>query len=144
MKLWLEREKDVNVNHKRVLRVMNKYNLLSVIRRKSVYKFKPNGDLIYTNLLNRNFRVDEPNSKWVTDISYIITPEGILFLSAIRDLFDNYVVAHKMATRQEYALVSETIHAALSSEKPKHKIILHSDGGCQSFSFGYRDDTKGN
>ncbi len=144
VKLWLEREKGVNINHKRVLRVMNKYNLLSVLRRKSVYKFKPNGDLIYTNLLNRNFRVDEPNSKWVTDISYIITPEGVLFLSAIRDLFDNYVVAHKMATRQEYALVSETIHAALSSEKPKHKVILHSDGGGQYRSFGYRDDTKEN
>lgn len=88
VKLWLEREKGVCVNHKRVLRVMNKYNLLSVIRRKKLYKFKLNGNLKYANILNRNFHVDMPNCKWVTDISYIITPEGVLFLSAIRDLYD--------------------------------------------------------
>ena len=141
VKLWLEREKGLKINHKRILRVMNKYNLLSVIRRKSIYKFKQNGNLVYANILNRNFRVDEPNCKWVTDISYIITPEGVMFLSAIRDLFDNYVVAYKMATRQEYALVSETIRSALSCEKPKRKIILHSDGGGQYRSFGYHNET---
>lgn len=141
VKLWLEREKGVCVNHKRVLRVMNKYNLLSVIRRKKLYKFKLNGNLKYANILNRNFHVDMPNCKWVTDISYIITPEGVLFLSAIRDLYDNYVVAYKMSTRQEYALVSETIQTALNLEKPKQKIILHSDGGGQYRSFGYHDDT---
>lgn len=141
VKLWLEREKGVCVNHKRVLRVMNKYNLLSVIRRKKLYKFKLNGNLKYANILNRNFHVDMPNCKWATDISYIITPEGVLFLSAIRDLYDNYVVAYKMSTRQEYALVSETIRAALDLEKPKQKVILHSDGGGQYRSFGYHDDT---
>lgn len=120
---------------------MNKYNLLSVIRRKKLYKFKLNGNLKYANILNRNFHVDMPNCKWVTDISYIITPEGVLFLSAIRDLYDNYVVAYKMSTRQEYALVSETIRAALDLEKPKQKVILHSDGGGQYRSFGYHDDT---
>jgi transposase InsO family protein len=121
---------------------MNKYNLLSVIRRRSFYKFRLNGDLIYANILNRNFRADKPNCKWVTDISYIITPEGVLCLSAIRDLFDNYVVAYKMSVRQGYALVSETIRAAMETEKPQRKVILHSDGGGQYRSFGYREDTK--
>lgn len=138
--LWIEREKGICINHKRILRVMSKYNLLSVIRRRSLYKFKLNGNLVYANILNRNFHVDMPNCKWVTDISYIITPEGVLFLSAIRDLFDNYIVAYKMATRQEYALVSETIRAALTCEKPKQKVILHSDGGGQYRSFGYHND----
>ena len=62
-------------------------------------------------------------------------------MPAIRDLYDNYVVAYKMSTRREYALVSETIRAALDLEKQKQKIILHSNGGGQYRSFGYHDDT---
>ncbi len=49
---------------------------------------------------------------------------------------------HIMSTQQEYALVSETIRAALNFEKPKQKVILHSDGGGQYRSFGYHDDTS--
>ena len=61
---------------------MQKYNLLSVIRRK---KYRNYGNYIhkYENLLNRNFHADRPNQKWVTDISYIHTKQGVLYLSLI-------------------------------------------------------------
>ena len=49
----------------------------------------------YKNLLNRQFRADRPNTKWVTDIFYIQTKQGVLYLSIIRDLYDNSVVAYK-------------------------------------------------
>ena len=96
---WLK-DRNIEKNPKTVLRVMKKYALLSEIRRhrkwvnlgQQVYKYK--------NLLKRQFHADRPNTKWVTDISYIHTKEGVLYLSMIRDLYDNSIVAYKTASRQ--------------------------------------------
>ena len=73
---------------------MQKYNLLSVVRRK---KFHYCSQYLhrYPNALNREFTADRPNQKWVTDISYIKTNQGFLYLSIIRDLYDNSIVAYK-------------------------------------------------
>lgn len=54
----------------------------------------------YENLLDRDFRADRPNSKWVTDISYIHTGQGVLYLSMIRDLYDNSIVVYKTTAQQ--------------------------------------------
>jgi putative transposase len=62
--------------------------------------------------LNRNFVAKEPNSKWVTDISYIHTTQGVLYLLMIKDLYDNFVVAYDMGTTQDNALVYRTIKKA--------------------------------
>ena len=85
--IWLEK-RGIHHNPKTVLRVMRKYNLLSVVRRKKYINY---GQYLhrYPNLLNRDFKADRPNQKWVTDISYIRTEEGFLYLSIIRDLYDN-------------------------------------------------------
>ena len=89
--IWLER-KGIYRNPKTILRVMQKYNLLSVVRRK---KFSYCSQYLhrYPNVLNRDFSAERPNQKWVTDISYIKTSEGFLFLSVIRDLYDNSIVS---------------------------------------------------
>lgn len=134
---WLKREKGLTVNHKKVWRITSSNNMLSVIRRKKTFHYKPNGNLIYENVMNRNFYADRPNEKWVTDISYIIVPEGTLYLSAIRDLCGNFIVAYKTAKRQDYSLVKNTINAAVSAENPKENLILHSDGGGQYRSWDY-------
>ncbi len=67
----------------------------------------------YENLLNRNFVADRPNQKWVTDISYIHTAQGVMYLSMIRDLFDNSIVAYKIGTEQTVNLVLNTIKLAM-------------------------------
>ena len=71
----------------------------------------------YENLLNRDFHADRPNSKWVTDISYIHTGQGVLYLSMIRDLYDNSIVAYKTAESQTINLVLDTIRLAVKQEK---------------------------
>ena len=133
--LWLERER-IYRNPKTVLRIMQKYDLLSVIRRKKYRKYT---DVIhkYPNLLNRNFKADKPNQKWVTDISYIHTSQGVLYLSVIRDLYDNSIVAYKTSTTQNVALVLNTIKAAKKKEKVTAELQLHSDQGFQYTSNGY-------
>ena len=135
---WLK-DRNIEKNPKTVLRVMKKYGLLSEIRRhrkwvnlgQQVYKYK--------NLLKRQFHADRPNTKWVTDISYIHTKEGVLYLSMIRDLYDNSIVAYKTASRQTVNLVLDTIRLAMKKEKKRvaAELQLHSDQGFQYTSQAY-------
>ena len=91
----------------------------------------------YPNLLNRNFTADRPNQKWVTDISYIRTGQGFLYLSVIRDLYDNSIIAYKTGTEQNINLVLNTIRAAKRNEKVTAELKLHSDQGFQYTSQAY-------
>lgn len=85
---WLA-NRGIHRNPKTILRVMKKYGQLSEIRRRR--KWVNLGQQIhrYANLLDRKFHADHPNSKWVTDISYIHTGEGVMYLSMIRDLYQH-------------------------------------------------------
>lgn len=123
-------------NPKTILRVMQKYNLLSVVRRK---KFHDCSQYLhrYPNILNREFTAERPNQKWVTDISYIKTARGFLYLSIIRDLYDNSIVAYKMDKEQSVKLVLDTIKAAKKKEKITAELQLHSDQGFQYTSHAY-------
>ena len=96
----------------------------------------------YENLLNRDFHTERPNSKWVTDISYIHTEQGILYLSMIRDLYDNSIVAYKTAAQQTVNLVLDTIRLAMNKEKVAGELHLHSDQGFQYTSQAYFNLTK--
>lgn len=135
VQLWLERN-GIHHNPKTVLRVMQKYNLLSVVRRRK-YHYYSQALHKYPNILNRDFKAERPNQKWVTDISYIHTGQGVLYLSVIRDLFDNSIVAYKTSTTQNVQLVLETIKAARRKEKVTGELQLHSDQGFQYTSQAY-------
>jgi len=140
--IWLRREYGLMMNPKTVLRVMNKYGLLSEIRRRRKY-IQMNQQLHkYDNLLDRNFRANKPNQKWVTDISYIHTSEGVLYLSAIRDLYDNSIIAYKTGTEQTVNLVLNTIREAKTKVAVTIELQLHSDQGFQYTSRAYHNLTK--
>ena len=100
---WLK-DRNIERNPKTVLRVMKKYGLLSEIRRRR--KWINLGQQVhkYKNLLNRQFRADRPNAKWVTDISYIHTKEGVLYLSIIRDLYDNSIRHNAVDVKERKSL----------------------------------------
>ena len=140
--IWLMREKNLYFNPKTVLRVMNKYGLLSEIRRRRKYRQMGQQLHRYENLLNRNFKADRPNAKWVTDISYIHTAQGVLYLSMIRDLFDNSIVAYKTGTEQTVNLVLNTIRAAMRKKAAAVELQLHSDQGFQYTSQAYFNLTR--
>ena len=143
MWLWLKSQ-NIFRNPKTVLRIMKKYDLLSEIRRRR--KWQQMGQQVhkYKNLLNREFHTDRPNSKWVTDISYIHTKQGVLYLSMIRDLYDNSIVAYKTGTQQTVNLVLDTIRLAMKWEKKAvaAELQLHSDQGFQYTSQAYFNLTK--
>ena len=135
---WLESRK-THRNPKTVLKIMKKYGLLSEIRRRR--KWRNLGQQVhkYANLLNRQFHANRPNCKWVTDISYIQTGQGALYLSMIRDLYDNSIVAYKTSSHQTVNLVLDTIRLAMKKEKKRvaAELQLHSDQGFQYTSQGY-------
>ena len=135
---WLQK-RNIQKNPKTILRIMKKYGLLSEIRRRR--KWVNLGQQVhrYENLLKRQFHANRPNTKWVTDISYIHTKEGVLYLSMIRDLYDNSIVAYKTATQQTVNLVLDTIRLAMKKEKKRvaAELQLHSDQGFQYTSQAY-------
>ena len=135
VQIWLLREYGLVINHKAVLRIMNKYNLLSKSRRRR--KWVQNHESVhkYANLLERNFHAESPNLKWCTDISYIPTKEGFVYLSVIKDLYDNFVVAYKIGSENNNNLVYETVKAA--KKEVTAELQLHSDQGFQYTSDGY-------
>ena len=143
MCLWLKNQ-NIFCNPKTVLRIMKKYDLLSEIRRRR--KWQQMGQQLhkYENLLSRQFQADKPNSKWVTDISYIHTKQGVLYLSMIRDLYDNSIVAYKTGTEQTVNLVLDTIRLAMKQEKKRAaaELQLHSDQGAQYASQAYFELTQ--
>lgn len=134
--IWLERQ-EIYRNPKAILRVMQKYNLLSAVRRK---KFKYVSEHLhkYPNLLNREFNAERPNQKRVTDISYILTAQGNCYISVIRDLFVSYQMSKDMTVK----LVLDTIRKAMKKENVTVELQLHSDQGSQYVSHEYHLLTK--
>ena len=138
--IWLDRN-GVHRNPKTVLRLMQKYGLLSVIRRR---KYQTYSSVLhrYPNTLNRDFHADRPNQKWVTDISYIKTGQGFLYLSVIRDLYDLSIVSYRTSPKQTVNLVLDTIRDAKAKEKVTDGLALHSDQGFQYTSQEYFNLTQ--
>jgi len=135
VRVWILRETGLVVNSKTILRVMRKYNLHAQIRRPRPLYQRQQQAFVYTNKLARDFNADGTNQKWVTDISYLHTKQGVLYLSVIKDLYDNFIVAHDTGTVQDNALVYRTVKKA--KREVADGLILHSDQGFQYTSVGY-------
>ncbi len=90
------------------------------------------------NLLDRQFAVAAPNRAWVTDITYVATDEGWLYLAGIKDLFNGELVGYSMSGRMTTALVSQALFRAVAAKRPAKGLIHHSDRGSQYCSHAYR------
>lgn len=123
----------------RIYRIMRSANLASQrgYKRKAHYS---SGEVstVASNLLNRGFDVETPNKVWVTDITYIRTYEGWLFLAVVIDLFSRQVVGWSMSERINTDLVLNAITMACWRRRPKEEVIVHSDQGCQYTSYDWR------
>lgn len=95
------------------------------------------------NHLARDFRAHKPNTKWVTDITFIETAEGWLYLSAVKDLYSDVIVGWSMSHRQTRELVIQAVLMALWQREARTPVILHSDRGCQFTSYEYQRFLKG-
>ncbi len=96
------------------------------------------GYSIVPNILNRDFESSEPNRKWVSDITYIATGEGWLYLAAIMDLASRSIVGWATSANIDTALVKKALDRAVANRKPPVGLILHTDRGSQYAGYEYR------
>jgi putative transposase len=113
------------------------------IRCKQKKKFKATTDSrhrlpVAENLLNQHFKAEAPNQIWVTDITYISTEEGWLYVAGHKDVFTGEIVGYAMAPRMTKNLVSQSLFRAVAAKGPVPGLIHHSDRGCQYCSEEYR------
>lgn len=114
------------VNHKKVQRIMCKYGIQSIVRKKHK---KPKEQIILKkNILNRNFKANKPGEKYVTDITYIPTRKKMMYLSMIIDVYDNLPVAWNISDNLDKSLSIDTIRK-LSEKYSLKNCIIHSDQG---------------
>ena len=129
----------VILNHKKVLRIMNKYYLKpKYIRKKQKESYKRIEENVTTDLVKRNFNVDKPNKIWTTDITYLIFKGKRAYLSTIHDLCDRKVVAYQISKFNNNQLVINTLKEAIAKRKDVQNLIIHSDQGFQYTSFEYK------
>jgi len=114
------------------------------IRCKQKRKFKATTDSRHTlpvadNILGQQFKVKAPNKVWVSDITYVPTDEGWLYVAAHKDLFTADIVGYAMGERLTRNLVSQSLFKAVSAKRPAKGLIHHSDRGSQYCSYEYRN-----
>ena len=143
IQIWIAQHKSVTINHKAVLRLMNKLGIRSQARKRYPFRVPKSKQRThrYPHLLKRNFQAESPNQKWCTDITYVLTRSGWAYLSVIKDLFDGYIIAHHLSTRNDVALVTQTLKQAKQREMVTGT-LLHSDQGHQYCSHAYHVLTK--
>jgi len=105
-------------------------------RRPDKYGTKP--AIVAANQLQQNFSVDAPDRVWVTDITYIRTHEGWLYLAAVIDLYSRKVVGWSMSSRMQTSLGLNALLMAVWRRKPTNKVIVHSDQGSQFTNHEWR------
>lgn len=117
------------VNHKKVQRIMKELGLKCIVRMKKYKSYKGTFGKITDNILNRNFKADAPNEKWVTDITEFKLFGEKLYLSPVLDLFNGEIITYTIGSRPTYSLVSEMLEMALARLPEVHKLLMHSDQG---------------
>ncbi|WP_373422421.1 IS3 family transposase [Enhygromyxa salina] len=134
------------VDRKRVARLMAKMGLSADLKPKfRAVNSEPAAELA-ANVLDRQFEVDEPDRVWVSDITYIWTAAGWLYLAVVIDLYSRRVVGWAMADHMRAELVLEALRVALGSRKPSDDgLLFHSDQGAQYTATRVREtlETKG-
>jgi putative transposase len=133
------RARGQRVSRKRVARLMNEHDIAARKRRRFVSTTDSrHNQPVAPNLLERNFSPGQPNSTWATDITYVETKQGWLYLAIVMDLFSRKVVGWSMSERIDRHLVLNALDMALKGRQPPRGLLHHSDRGSQYASTDYQ------
>jgi len=117
------------INHKTVFSLMRELELKSLIRVKKYAAYRGEQGNIAPNILQRNFKADQPGQKWVTDITEFKVKDRKLYLSPILDLFNGEIISFTLADRPQLKHVLDMIKKVKKQSKLNTPTILHSDQG---------------
>jgi len=133
------RDRGRSIARKRVARLMREAGLYAKRKRKQAFTTRRDpSHPVAPNLLNRGFTASAPNKKWVTDITYIPTMQGWLYLAVILDLYSRMVVGWSMSGNCDEDLVERALAQALARRRPEAGLLHHSDRGSQYTSKAYQ------
>lgn len=136
---WELRSQGEGCSANRVARLMSKHDLWAKTSRKFRATTNSKHNLpVAQNLLDRQFSVDAPNRAWVSDITYIPTEEGWLYLATVMDLYSRRVVGWSMDERVTRELAMDALRMAIRQRKPAAGLLHHSDRGVQYASNDYQ------
>jgi transposase InsO family protein len=137
-------DRSLRVGKARVQRLMQRHGIKARGKRKFVVTTDSKHDLpIAPNLLARNFTPAMPNLVWTSDITYIATDEGWLYLAAVIDLFSRQVVGWSMKDHMQASMVTDALRMAWFRRRPAPGLIFHSDRGSQYCSHEFQGALAG-
>jgi putative transposase len=133
------RENGVRCGKNRIARLTRLHGIYAKTKRRFRVTTHSNHHLpVAANLLKGQFQTDQPNKVWLSDITYIGTQEGWLYLSAILDLYNRQVIGWSMDERLTQDLVLQALQQALGRRKPCSGVVFHSDRGSQYAGHAFR------
>jgi len=138
------KQRGLTINHKKVLRLMHKSGLKSLVRIKKYKSYKGKTGKIAKNLLQRNFEARKPFKKWVTDVTEFSVAGKKLYLSPILDLYNGEIISYNLSFRPTFIQVMSMLEKAITKLPEKARPILHSDQGWQYQMRQYQEKLKEN
>jgi putative transposase len=132
-------DEGINCSRKRVARLMRAEELSASSKRRRVRTTKRDeAHPMVPNILSRDFQAEEPNKQWVTDITYIPTMQGWLYVAGILDLYSRMVVGWSMSSNGDEKLAEQAPSQALARRRPQRGLLHHSDRGRQYTAHAYQ------
>lgn len=136
-------QQKVSISERTVTRIMKEQQW----RSRTVKKYRATTNSkhnlpVQENVLNQDFTASKPNEKWVTDITYISTSEGWLYLASVLDLFSRKIVGWHTSDRMTKELVIQALKQAHGRQQPIGEVLHHSDRGSQYASHDYQKQLK--
>ena len=134
---------DININHKKVQRLIKKLNLQSIIRKKRKYSsYKGQVGKIADDHINRDFEATAPNQKWFTDVIEFNLRGEKLYLSPILDAYGRYIVSYDISRSANLEQINHMLNLAFKENESYENLIFHSDQGWQYQHSSYQERLK--
>ncbi len=131
--------KGVVCGESRVAKLMKQNNIRPYRRTKRPYYGKVDREVVADNLLNRQFKVEQPNQVWVTDMTYLRTEKGFAYLAAVLDLYSRAIVGWSLSDVPDTQLMIAATSQAVIQRNPNQPVMIHSDQGVQYTSKAFRN-----
>jgi putative transposase len=133
----------INIGRKCVERLMRQAGISALqLKKRGKTTIRVPGVKVADDLVERQFRPDEPNRLWVADITYLPSWEGWVYLAAVQDTWSRRIVGWAMAEHMRSELVVDALEMALARRKPKPGLVHHSDQGSQYVSLAFGQQAR--
>lgn len=134
------KEQGIQCGRKRIVRLMQQQHLMAKRRRRTAHKTDSTHPFpVAPNILKRDFTAEAPNQKWMTDMTFVATCEGWLYLAGVLDAYSRKLVGWAMGKEHDATLVKQALQMALLQREPGAGLVHHSDRGSEYASQSYQD-----